>query len=293
MSSKGGEEMNGLKKKRAGAIGVAALLVVVGLVAAAPAGATGKYTDKSGDNGAAPDVLGVTVSNDATSGQVLFQISGVNLSSSDNDPTFLDIDSDANPLTGDLGDGGADYSFIIGGESYGFWHFNGSDWVDTSYSTVRIFGSHSLLNVSVNKSEIGNTSDFNFSVTSIDVPNKAIDSAPDDGMFNYSLDDGGPKIESITLATTPAAGPKAGKKFVVTPTGLTLPPSGATQQTTPTPESYTCQATLNGRALKGAGIGGCTFNIAKKKTKGKTLKVTVTVQYEGASKAFPYTFKVR
>jgi hypothetical protein len=284
--------MNGLKKKRAGAIGVAALLVVVGLVAAAPAGATGKYTDKSGDNGSAPDVTGVTVSSDTTSGQVLFQISGVNLSSSDDYPTFLDIDSDANPLTGDIMDNGADYEFGIGGQTYGFWHYNGSDWVDTSYSTVRIFGNHSQLTVSVNKSEIGNTSDFNFSVASADWQNKVFDSAPDSGMFNYSLDDAGPKIESMTLTTTPTAGPKAGKKFVVTPTGLTLPPSGG-GQATPTPESYTCQATLNGRALKGAGIGGCTFKIAKKKTKGKTLKVTVTVQYEGISKAFPYTFKVR
>ena len=285
--------MKGLAKKRFGALSIAALLVVVGLVAAAPAGATGKYTDKSGDNGSAPDLTGVNVSGDTTSGQIVFQISGVNLSTSDDYPTFVDIDSDSNPLTGDIGDGGADYEFAVGGESYGFWHYTGSDWVDASYSTVRIFGSHSLLNVSVNKSELGNTSDFNFSVTTADWPNRHFDSAPDDGMFNYSLDDGGPKIESLTLATTPTAGPKAGKKFVVTPTGLTLPPSGATLQSTPAPESYTCQATLNGRTLKGAGIGGCTFKIAKKKTKGKTLKVTVTVQYEGESKAFPYTFKVR
>jgi hypothetical protein len=285
--------MNGLKKKRAGAIGVAALLVVVGLVAAAPAGATGKYTDKSGDNGAAPDVLGVTVSNDATSGQVLFQISGVNLSSSDNDPTFLDIDSDANPLTGDPMDGGADYSFGVFGSGYAFWHWNGSDWVDTAYSTVSIFGGPSQITIAVNKSQIGNTSDINFSVTTVDVPNKKFDTAPDDGMFNFSIDDGGPSIQSVTLATSPTAGPKAGKPFTVTPTGLTLPPSGASGGSAPQPESYTCAATLGVKTLVGTGTGGCTFKIAKKKTKGKTLKVTVTVQYEGASKAFQYTFKVK
>jgi hypothetical protein len=284
--------MKGLAQKRIGALGAAALLVVVALVAAAPAGATGKYTDRNGDNGSAPDVTGVSVSSDKTSGQVVFQISGINLSTTDDYPTFLDIDSDANPLTGDIMDNGADYEFGIGVESYGFWHYTGADWIDTSYSTVQIYGNHSQLTVSVNKSEIGNTSDFNFSVASADWPNKVYDSAPDSGMFNYSLDDGGPKIESVALATVPAAGPKTGKKFVVTPTGLTLPPAGGVQ-TTPTPESYTCQATLGGHALKGAGIGGCTFKIAKKKTKGKTLKVTVTVQYEGASKAFPYAFKVR
>jgi len=269
---------------------VLALALVVGLVAAAPAGATGKYADATADNGSAPDLTGVTVS--STGGQVVFQISGKNLSSTLDYPTFLDIDSDANPLTGDIGDNGADYEFAVGGDSYGFWHYNGSDWVDTSYATVRVFTSTSGVMISVNKSEIGNTNDVNFSATSADWQNKVFDSAPDDGMFNYSLDDGGPSIGSITLATTPTSGPKAGKKFVVTPTGLSLPPSGGLLPTAPAPESYTCTATFKGHTLVGHGTGGCTFAIPKKKSRGKTLKVTVTVQYEGASKAFPYSFKV-
>lgn len=273
---------------------LAALLVAGGLVFAAPVGATGKYTDATGDNGSAPDVTGVGVSSDKTSGQIIFQINGNSLSSSENYPTFLDIDSDANPLTGNLMDGGADYFFGVDSTGYGFWHWNGSDWVDAPYSTVRVFVRTSGVIFSVNKSELGNTADFNFVATSADWANKKFDSAPDEGMFNYSLDDGGPKILSITLATTPAAGPKAGKSFTVTPTGLTLPPTdGVSTAATPQPESYTCSATLAGRTLVGTGTGGCTFKIAKKKTKGKTLKVTVTVQYEGASKAFPYTFKVK
>jgi hypothetical protein len=112
-------------------------------------------------------------------------------------------------------------------------------------------------------------------------------------MYNYSLDDGGPSIVSVVLQTAPAAGPKAGKPFVVTPTGLTLPPSGATISTTPVPESYTCTARLKGRNLAGSGTGGCTFKIAKKKTRGKTLKVSLTVTYQGTSKTFPYVFKVK
>jgi hypothetical protein len=292
MTYEGGEEMKGLKKRRSVALAVAAMAVVVGLVAAAPAGATGKYSDATGDNGSAPDVTGVTVAGDKASGQVVFQISGKNLSSSDDYPTFLDIDSDANPLTGDLFDGGADYEFAVGASSYGFWHYNGSDWVDTSYSTVHIFGMSSGVMISVNKSEIGNTNDVNFSVSSADWPNKKFDSAPDNGMFNFSIDDGGPSILSITLATLPTTGPKAGKAFTVTPTGLALPPSGG-PTTSPQPESYACSAILGTKTLVGSGTGGCTFKIAKKKTRGKTLKVTVTVQYEGTSKAFPYTFKVK
>ena len=228
------------RNRRTAGLLVAALLTVVGLVAAAPAGATGKYADASGDSGSAPDITGLTVSSDKSSGQIIFQISGTNVSSSANDPTFLDIDSDANPLTGNILDGGADYFFGVDNSSYGFMHWNGSDWVDTPDSTVRVFGTSSGIMISVNRSEIGNPTDFNFSATSIDLANKKFDFAPDDGMYNYSLDDGGPSITGITIQTTPAAGPKAGQPFVVTPTALTLPPSGLVgAETSKPPESYT------------------------------------------------------
>lgn len=268
------------------------VVCAIALVLAPSASSQGKYSDPVGDNSTAPDVTGVTVSSDKASGQVIFQISGTKLSSSDDYPTFLDIDSDANPLTGDVFGGGADYSFEIGQSTYGFWHWNGSDWVQTAYSTVRIFTRSTGVMVSVNRSEIGNPTDFNFSATSVDWPNKKFDSAPDDGMFNYSLDDGGPSILSVVLQTTPAGGPKAGKPFVVTPTALNLPPSGALSLTTPQPESYTCTATLKGHAVASTGTGGCTFKIAKKKTRGKTLKVVLTVNYEGIAKPFTFTFKV-
>src|SRR2546425_12754014 len=157
------------RNRRTAGLLVAALLTVVGLVAAAPAGATGKYSDPSGDSGSAPDLTGITVAGDKSTGQLIFQISGTNLSSSANDPTFLDIDSDANPLTGDILDGGADYFFGVDNTSYGFMHWNGSDWVDTPDSTVRVFGTSSGIMISVNRSEIGNPTDFNFSATSIDL----------------------------------------------------------------------------------------------------------------------------
>jgi hypothetical protein len=45
--------------------------------------------------------------------------------------------------------------------------------------------------------------------------------------------------------------------------------------------------------LKGNGVGACTFAIPKAKAKGKRLTVQLTVNYEGASKVVPLTFKVR
>src|SRR5215210_4697832 len=144
--------------KRAGPIAatlVAALLLV-------PSASSGTYTDPSGDSGAAGDITGISVIGDKTSGQLVFKITGSNLASSALNPLFLTIDSDANPLTGDLTDHGTDYWFGMDLDGYGFQHWTGSDWVDTSSLSVQIRGNTSELTISVNRSELGNSSTFNF-----------------------------------------------------------------------------------------------------------------------------------
>jgi hypothetical protein len=276
--------------KRAGPI---AAVLMAALVLVPTASSTSNYTDPSGDNGKAGDITGVTVAGDKGSGQLVFRIAGANLASSDENLLFLDIDSDANPLTGDILDGGADYSFVVGGNSYGFAHWNGSDWADTPSLSVTVAGGSSQIIISVNKSEIGNASDINFDAWTVSTPDKSIDSAPDDGAYNFALDASGPQINSVDVQTTPSAGPKAGKKFVVLPTALHLPPDGRMSATAITPESYSCTAKLGAKKLVGTGTGGCTLSIPKKKSKGKTLSVQVTVNYQGATKVVPLTFKVR
>jgi hypothetical protein len=233
----------------------------------------------------------VTVVGDKGSGQLLFKITGANIASSNRSPLFLDIDSDANPLTGDLADNGADYSFYVDDTSYGFAHWDGSHWVAAGNLTVRVSGGTSQILVSVNRSDLGNTSMFNFIAASVDLTTFAVDKAPDDGAFNYSIERNGPEIRSVDLRTSPAAGPRAGKKFVLIATGVTLPPSGAVNSAQTPPETYSCTARLGQRALRGTGTGACTLAIPKK-SKRKTLRVTVTVAYQGATKAFTYTFRV-
>jgi hypothetical protein len=268
-----------------------AALVLVVVPAATSATGQAQYPDAAGDSGTAPDVTGVSVSSDRTSGQIVFRIAGTNLGASSTQVVALFVDSDANPVTGDISSGGADYLFVVDDTSYSFQHWSGSDWVDTSNATVQVLGGGSSLLISVNKSELGNTSDYNFSVAGLDTTDNALDSAPDDGMFNYSLDAGGPAIQSMLVSTQPTAGPKAGKRFVVSPLGLKLPPDGSTVQTLPKPGSYTCHATLKGSALGGSGVGGCTYRMPKN-ARGKKLKIVVTVTYEGATKSFPLAFKV-
>ncbi len=281
---------------RAGPI-VLALVFALVLV---PSASSGNYGDASGDNiGGAGDITSVSVAGDKAGGQVVFRIAGVNIASSEQNELYLDIDADANPLTGSLSDGGAEYSFAVDNDTYGFGRWDGAQWVRASNATVRVSGDTSLIMISVNRSELGNTADFNFVVTALNlvvngnVALIGLDVAPDDGAFNYSFEANGPQIDIVDVQTTPSAGPRAGKKFVIAPTALHLPADGRSTPTALVPESYSCSATLGAKRLAGSGTGGCTISIPKKKARGKKLTVNLTVNYQGATKVVPLTFKVR
>jgi hypothetical protein len=258
-----------------------------------PTASSGTYTDPAGDSTTAGDLVSVTVAGDKASGQLLFRITGTNIASSETNLLFLDIDSDANPLTGDITDNGSDYSFGIDNTSYGFFHWNGSDWAATSDLSVQISGSTSQILISVNRSDLGGSSLINFFATTVNTTDRAFDSAPDQGSFNYFFDANGPQIISVDVKTTPTAGPKAGKRFVVAPTGLKLPPDRQTTTPPILPESYSCTAKLGTKKLAGSGTGRCSFAVPKKNAKGKRLTVVLTVKYQDATKAVPLTFKVK
>jgi hypothetical protein len=272
--------------KRAGPLAAVLLAALV----LAPGATPGTYADKSGDSGSAGDITGIQVAADKASGQMIFRVEGSNLSTSPNDLTILFIDSDANPATGQVSLVGADYVFAIDDTTYEFDHWNGSDWVETPNSTVRVTGGGPALMISVNRSELGNTSNLNLWARSVNMVDKKSDDAPDDGTYNYSIDANGPDIQSLDLKTAPIAGPKHGKKFVVTPAGLKLPVGGPIDEQPP--DSYSCTAKLGQRPLRGTGTGACTYTLPRK-SRGKQLRLTVTVNYEGASKSFTYSFRVR
>src|SRR6476646_2593145 len=286
----------GSRLKRAGPIG-AALMAALVLV---PTASSGNYADASGDAfGNAGDITAVTVAGDRGSGQVVFRIVGTNLASYESNNLYIDIDTDANPLTGSRGDNGAEYQFWLDDRSCGFGHWDGSGWAETASATVRVAGNPSELMISVNRSELGNSADFNFVVTSFNltpitsnVATIGLDTAPDDGAFNYSIEYNGPQIDSVDVQTTPSAGPRAGRAFVVVPTALHLPQDGRATPAPIVPESYSCTAKLGAKKLAGSGTGGCTMNVPKKKARGKRLTVLLTVNYQGATKVVPLTFKV-
>jgi hypothetical protein len=275
--------------KKCGGPIVAVLMAALVLV---PGAASGNYTDPAGDSGTAGDITSVTLVGDKTGGQLVFRIGGTNLATSETNVLFLTIDSDANPLTGDLTDNGSDYWFGMDNSTYGFEHWDGSHWVDSPNLTVRISGGTSGIMVSINRSELGNTADFNFAASTMNLSDRTSDYGPNDGVYNYSLEANGPQINSVDVQTKPSTGPRAGKRFVVVPTGLKLPPDGRAIATPVLPESYSCTAKLGANQLAGSGTGGCTIAVPKKKARGKRLTVQLTVIYQGATKVVPLTFKV-
>ena len=271
---------------------------VATMLAVVPAASAGNYGDAAGDATAgAGDITAVTVTGDKSTGQLVIRVTGSNLASSQQNVLFVDIDADANPATGNLLDGGAEYSFYVDDTSFEFAHWNGSSWADTPRSTVRVTGNTSANTITVNRSELGNTSDFNFSASTLLVGlsqsdvQVGLDVAPDDGEYNFSFDANGPQIDSVDVKTTPAA-PRAGKRFSVAPTALHLPPDGRSIPATQMPESHSCTAKLGTKRLDGSGTGGCTFSIPKN-ARGKKLAVQLMVTYQGATKVVPLVYKVR
>lgn len=278
------------RSRRHGPIALATLGALAALVLAPPAGSAGRYTDATGDGSGAPDITGVSVASDAN-GQIVFtiQMAGLTLGSP---VTYLLLNTDLNLETGEPDTPGADYVFGVDDDGYWFGRWTGSSWDwDTPYTTVGVRGSRSGITISVNRSELGGTGSFNFWARTW-AGRGIYDDAPDDGSWSYAIAAGGPEIRGVLAQTNPATGPKAGKPFTITPGGLQLPPDGATASVLPQPESYSCQATLKGRPLRGSGTGGCTFRIPKS-ARGKQLAAVLTVSYQGATATTRFGYRVR
>jgi hypothetical protein len=268
----------------------AVLVTTAVLLLAGSAGAVGRYTDPSGDSSGAPDITGATVGS-APNGQIVFRIRVTNLPSPADVQTYLFINADNDRNTGSLASDGADYGFVVDelDNTYSFARWNGREWSETPDSTVQVASSSAEVLVSVNRSELGNTSGFRFLART--VHGDARDTAPDTGLWNYSLAAGGPDVRAVVVRTQPSGAAKAGKRFTLTPVGLRLPDFGEPAAMVPRPESYRCTAKVAGRRLAGRGTGRCTLTIPKT-AKGKRLTVALTVVYQGVTKTFTFAYRV-
>jgi hypothetical protein len=173
---------------------VMTVAAAVVLVCAASSGASRtaqSYSDPHGDQqGNAPDVTTIAVSNDPV-GNVTWRISVANQPTlaADSEVLLL-IDSDRNPATGAPDTLGSEYIFFVGDDGYVFTRWTGSGFdFDTPGATVRVSYSGGAT-ITVNRSELGNTTGFNFWARGLQEPSPEtanIDDAPNDGTFAYSL----------------------------------------------------------------------------------------------------------
>jgi hypothetical protein len=238
------------------------------------------------------------VTNDDT-GQYLFDV-GLAAPYSGSVGMSLYLDTDLNPATGDPQSLGAEYLIIDdnAAQSFYFLMWDGTAWVDSpTNATVKDLLStdnkHVLL--SVNKSEIGNSTGFNFFLVSIegDASDGHWDAAPSGtGSWQYKFQ----TPLKLALVAAKSFAVKAGGTWDLAvvvgraDTGGTVGPEG----------TLVCSATSGSTKLKLAGhsfiSGGsgkptaavCSFKVPKS-LKHKVLHATVTVSYQGQTVKHSFT----
>lgn len=279
-------------------------LIVVAIAAlafAAPAFAGTTYTDTTGEDPAEADIATVAVSNSPSLQTINVQVTVANMPTvEENAAVLVFFDADRNASTGDPA--GFEYAFGIDSGGYTWEQWNGTDWADAP-GDLAVTYVNGVLSATFAYADLGNPTGFGFAVVSLRGPdpnNPVVDRAPDSGpLWTYTLAQApaAPTTTPPATTATPAtvsstAGvfqgvPTGGKAFVVK--GLTVDLSTGVETKA---KSVSCTATLNGKALRGAGAGGCTFRLPKT-AKGERLAVHVTGLYGTTKLGKTYAFRVR
>lgn len=147
------------------------------------AASSATFSDASGDSGTAPDITGLTVSDD-DAGTITFRVELPNRP--EPAPGFLlliAVDADANPVTG--GDG---VEFLIGtaGAVVLLSRWNGSDFEFIAPASLTSAYVNSGVTVSINRADLGGTSGFLFGVATSD-DGVDFDFAPELFMWPYEV----------------------------------------------------------------------------------------------------------
>jgi hypothetical protein len=179
-----------------------ATLLAVGVALAAN---STSYNDAPGDSGGAPDVGGVSVSND-DQGTITVKITvGNRADLAAADEVGFGIDVDQNPDTGSVFHYGQEIAFAFDGSTLGFFRVSGSGDFEEAPAPPSLKGSFAagVATMSFSASDIGlgPTSGFNFSV--IADTEGDFDAAPDLRGYNYQLVAGTPPAVPAADRTPP------------------------------------------------------------------------------------------
>ena len=300
-------------------------VVAVALGLAAVAGAEQRFTDATGDSGAAPDLGQFVVTND--SNQVVIEISAPARLPQPEEAYLLEIDTDANGSTGK--DGFEVHVFAMSlSSSVEVW--NGSDWVAAPPTGISVRFEFSattgLWRVTLPRTLLSNTSAFTFRTLAAKFSGEnvvGLDAAPDGGAWRYELalkqcangrdDDGDGKVDSSDLgcsgteddlesddpytlsigrATATPASAKPGKPVVVRARVRQAETSQAIQTGSVRCMSKVGSTTKRSTGQLKAGTAMCRL-MAPKVAKPSSVRGTITVTSKSASISAPFSYRVR
>jgi hypothetical protein len=272
-----------------------ALLLVasaaLALSAAQVAGAAASYTDPAGDSGTAPDITAVTAANDAA-GALTFTVRT-------NQPVLaadalvdLAFDTDQNPQTGGSG---VEFLFLISSGGWEFLRWNGSTFVAAGAPSANGSYVNGVATFKVNKADLGGVEKFTFWADSyqFDANDNVIaeDTSPN-GTDAYEYTFTKPLTLRASKVTTTPAKPAAGKAFIVG-TRVTRGDNGAALASGVvkcTVRVGTAPLRATGRVSNGVAL--CSMKLPKT-AKGKLIKVTVKVTFQGVSTTSTYSARIK
>jgi len=282
------------------AVAATAAAVVVSGAGAISAPPT-DFTDPTGDSGSGPDIATVAVTND-DHGLYTFTI-GFATPYVNADTLAIAIDSDKNASTGDPQALGTDYVFVddFASHSFDLASWQSSDFAEASHPTAGVVVSSDgkTVTMSINKSDLGGTSDFNFYLVASDgtFDTGHTDDAPSGGgSFSYSAQ----TVVVLSVGASHNGAAKAGGTWTVSMSAV----RSDTNKTVGPEGTIACKAsegstklTVVGHAFVSAGGGGgssavCTFRVPKTPKHG-SVHATVTVTAAGQSATASFAAKTK
>jgi hypothetical protein len=249
------------------------------------------FTDPTGDSGTAPDITSVVVSNDAAR-TITFRINVDKLAVPSDVRFLIAIDSDQNASTGESG---TDYLLVgdLSDNTFGMARWDGSQFVDMPATTVTASNDPTGITFTVNSSDLGGSTAFNFWTRALQGTNAGpglMDDAPDSGSWSYQLGSSTPLVLTVGLAHISRA--QAGRRVAAV---ITVARSDGTVADV-TPNDVSCSARIGSQAVPVGSrfalgpVATCVWRLPAR-SRGKTVRASVTVTLDGAT--VTRTFAVR
>lgn len=260
------------------------------LGAAQIANADASYTDPAGDSSTAPDITAVTAAND-TAGNLTFTVRT-------NQPALADavvgisFDTDQNSQTGGSG---VEFIFLVGPSGWEFARWDGSKFAAAGASSANGSYANGVATFKISKADLAGVETFIFwaDAFQLDANGNVIakDTAPD-GTSVYRYTHSKPlTLQAGTPVGVPAK-PVAGKAFAVR-TRVTRGDNGAALAT----GTVTCTVRVGTAPLRAVGrvspgVAGCSMTLPKT-AKGKLVRVTMKITFQGVSTTKSFSARVR